>query len=465
MIEAAAPLRDATWGVWLILSLLGAGLYLTVLLRGLQLRRLPRALRFVARDPAEPDGEGDLTHFQALTISLASSVGVGNLAGVFVALTAGGPGALFWMWIAGLLAMATKYAEAVLGVRFRETDEKGLKSGGPMYYLANGIRWGPSGRVLAVFFTVCLVMAALGFGNGLQAHAVVGAAGSVVGVPALAVGGGTALLVGLVTLGGVRAIGRVTAVLVPFMILAYLCVVAWALVVAGAPLADLLGTVLDAAVNGRAAGAGAVGYGIGQALRSGLAHGALSGEAGTGTGAIAAAAARTREPVRQALVQMVGTFVDTIVVCGATGLLFLAAGVGVAGGGVSAPATNATWWTDPAGLAATLPGGAGSWFAAILFAAFAFSTMLAWAYYGEKGAQVLFGQRAVLPFRLLFIGIIPLGSVMDLDALWALSDAFRGMMALPNLIGLVVLSGIVVRETRGYFGGRRSAAAQPSNRG
>lgn len=465
MIEAAAPLRDATWGVWLTLSLLGAGLYLTVLLRGLQLRGLPRAFRFATLDRVESDGDGDLSHYQALTVGLASSVGIGNLAGVSVALVSGGPGSLVWMWVAGLLAMATKYAEAVLGVRFRETDAKGFKSGGPMYYLANGIRWGAFGRVLAFVFAVCLVTAALGFGNGVQAHVVAGATGRIGGVPAFVAGGATALLVGLVTLGGVRAIGRVTSVLVPVMVLAYLGMVAWAVAAHGPSLADLFGTILDAAVNGRAAGGGVVGFGIGQALRSGLAHGAFSGEAGTGTGAIAAASARTREPVHQALVQMIGTFVDTVVVSGATGLLFLAAGVGIEGGRGSIAGADAIWWTDPAGLAAVLPGPAGDWFAAGVFAVFAFSTILAWAYYGERGAQALFGQRAVLPFRFLFIGIIPLGAVMQLDAIWALSDAFRGFMVVPNLIGLVVLSGIVARETRACFGGRRSPGSQPSKRG
>lgn len=464
MIEAAEPLRDATWGIWLTLCLLGAGVYLTVLLRGLQFRRFVPAARIAVRERVEPEGDGDLSHFQALTIGLASSVGIGNLAGVSAALASGGPGALVWMWAAGLLVMSTKYAEAVLGVRFRETDVKGQKSGGPMYYLANGIRWGALGRVLAFVFAACLVAAAVGFGNGMQVHVMAGAAGRIGGVPPLFVGGVTALLVGLVTLGGVRSIGRVSAILVPGMILAYLALVAWTLWARQPALTDLLGTVLDAAVNGRAAAGGILGFGIGQALRSGLAQGAMSGEAGLGTGAIAAASAQTREPVRQALVQMFGTFVDTIVVCGATGLLFLSLGSGGSGGEFSAEAA-AGWWTDPAGFAAALPGGVGGWLAAAVLACFAFTTILAWAFYGERGARYLFGQRAVLPFRFLFIGIIPLGAVMQVDFLWALSDAFRGLLALPNLIGLVVLSGIVARETRGYFGGRRGAGAQPSNRG
>ncbi|MFW6084749.1 MAG: alanine/glycine:cation symporter family protein [Gemmatimonadota bacterium] len=456
-------MRDATWGVWLTLCLLGAGVYLTVLLRGLQFRRLAQALRFATRDRVEPDGDGDLTHYQALSIGLASSVGIGNLAGVSVALAAGGPGALVWMWAAGLLAMATKYAEAVLGVRFRETDVKGRKSGGPMQYLANGVRWGALGRVLALIFAACLVAAAIGFGNGMQAHAVASAAGRAAGVPALVAGGVTALLVGLVTLGGVRSVGRVTALLVPAMIVGYLGLVAWSLSTRGPGFAELFGLILESAVNGRAAGGGAVGFGVGQALRSGLAQGAFSGEAGAGTGAIAAATARTREPVRQALVQMLGTFVDTIVVCGATGFLFLALEPGVAAG--AAVAADAGWWTDPGGVAAATPGSVAGRMTAGLFVAFAVSTMLAWAYYGERGVHFLFGQRAVLPFRLLFIGIVPLGAVMRLDVLWTLSDALRGLLVLPNLLGLVVLSGIVARETRAHFEGRRSAGSQPSNRG
>lgn len=437
MIEAAARLRDATWGLPLIVLLAGAGLYLTILLRGLQLRSLPRALRLALVERDEPRAEGDVSHFQAMTIALGSALGTGSIVAVPVALAAGGAGALFWMWIAGVLALAIRFAEAALGVRYRETDVRGTKSGGPMHYLENGIRWGGLGRPLALGFAVSAVLAAFGFGNGVQVRTVATAVSGVTGAPLLIVGGATALLGGAAILGGIRAIGRVTGILVPLVVVGYLAGAAAVLAANAAALPDVLRSILHGAFGGRAAAGGVAAWTVGEALRAGIARGTLSGEAGLGTGGIAAAAARTREPVRQALVAMVGTFVDTLIVGTATGLVILTAG-GAAGGAASDAFTR-------------VMGAGGAWFVAATLTGFAFAALLAWSYYGERCARYLLGERSVMPFRVLFVGVIPLASVLELGVPWAISDLFRALMALPNLIGIVLLSGVVVREARGWL--------------
>jgi AGCS family alanine or glycine:cation symporter len=451
MIEAAARLRDVTWGLPLILLLAGMGLYLTVLLRGLQFRGLFRGLdlAFVRRD--ETDAEGDVSHFQALMISLAATIGTTGVVGIAAVLVAGGPGALVWMWIAALLAMATRFAEAVLGVRFRETDERGHKSGGPMYYLENGLRWGRFGRGLALVFAVSTGLAALGIGNGLPSYSVATSLGGVSGLPPILVGAATATLVGIVVLGGVRSIGRFAGVFVPLSLLAYLAIAGWVLWSRADLLPELLRSALRTAFDGRAAGGGLAGYTLAQALRQGASRGLLGGEAGLGTGGIAAAAARTREPVRQALVAMTGPLIDTILVGTVTGMVILALGPGAGPAATASAVQTLPTAGLPAvqrALAAALPGAPGAWAVALTFAGLAFTTIVAWAYFGERCVQYVAGQRAVLPFRLLFIGIIPLGSVLPLHLPWALSDALRAVAALVNLLGLVLLSGIVVREAK-----------------
>lgn len=452
MIEAAARLRDATWGLPLILMLAGMGLYLTILLRGLQFRGVLRGLDLALLRRDEPDAEGDVSHFQALMTALASTVGTTGLLGVATALAAGGPGALVWMWAAALLAMVTKFAEAVLGVRFRETDERGVKSGGPMYYLENGLRWGGLGRALALVFAISTALAALGFGNGVQAYAVAASVGTVSGLPPLLVGAVTAMLAGIVILGGVRSIGRFAGVFVPVVLLVYLGIAGWILWVNAAALPEVLRSVVGAAFDGRAASGGVAGYTLAQALRHGATSGLLAGGAGEGTGAIAAATARTREPVRQALVAMTGPLFDTLLFGTVTGLVILVLGPASIPFASSGADSTAGLLAVQGSLTGALPGAAGGWLVALTFAALAFGTIVAWAYFGERSVQYVVGARAVVPFRLLFIGIIPLGSVLPMHFLWTLSDTLRGLAALPNLLGLVLLSGIVVREAKSWWG-------------
>lgn len=436
-------IRDAVWGVPLIVLLVGTGLYLTFLLRGLQFRRLGYALYLALVKRREEGAEGDISHFQALMTALAATVGTGNIVGVATAIAAGGPGALFWMWMTGLVGMATKYAEAVLGVRFRETDARGDKSGGPMYYLENGIRWGRLGKALATAFALFAAVAAFGIGNGVQSHSVAEAVSNAAGVSKLSVGLVTAFLAALVILGGIRSIGRFTGVFVPLMIVLYMGGAGTIILLnlQGVPEAFRLifrGAFAPSSVMG-----GALGYTLGQAIRNGVARGVFSNESGLGTGAIAAAAAQTREPVRQALISMTQTFIDTIVVCTFTGVAILCTGAwqqGLDG----AQLTQVAFSTG-------LPGEWGHWIVAVCLSFFAFSTILGWSYYGERNLEYLVGTRAIVPYRLAFVVVTGVSAVAQLDTVWLISDVMNGLMALPNLVGLLLLSGIVLRETRSYM--------------
>lgn len=447
VLERVTSIRDAVWGVPLIVLLVGTGVYLTLLLRGLQFRRLGTALVLALVKRREPGGEGDISHFQALMTALAATVGTGNIVGVATAISAGGPGALFWMWVTGLVGMATKYSEAVLGVRFRETDGRGEKSGGPMYYLENGIRWGRLGRFLATAFALFAAIASFGIGNGVQSHSVAQAVANVTGLSEIAVGLMTAFLVAVVILGGVKSIGRFTGVFVPAMILLYMGAAGFVLLVNIDRVPEAFRLVFDYAFSGRAAAGGAVGYTIGQAIRNGVARGVFSNESGLGTGGIAAAAARTREPVRQALISMTQTFIDTLVVCTFTGIAIIATGA---------------WQSGLDGVTLTqhaftlgMPGEWGHRVVALCLAFFAYSTILGWSYYGERNLEYLVGVKAIVPYRLLFVCVTAVAAVVELDVVWRVSDIMNGLMALPNLIGLLLLSGLVLRETKAYFARHR----------
>jgi AGCS family alanine or glycine:cation symporter len=347
------------------------------------------------------------------------------------------------MWVTGLVGMATKYSEAVLGVRFRETDVRGEKSGGPMYYLENGIRWGSLGRVLAISFALFATLAAFGIGNGVQSNSVAEAVSNVTGFSRLAIGLATAFLVATVILGGVKSIGRFTGVFVPVMILLYIGAAGLVLLLNLDRVPDAFRLVFEHAFSGQAAAGGAVGYTISQAIRSGVSRGVFSNESGLGTGAIAAAAAQTREPVRQALISMTQTFIDTLVVCTFTGIAILSTGaweMGLDGASMTQQA-----------FSTGLPGAWGQNLVALCLSFFAFSTILGWSYYGERNLQYLVGSRAIVPYRLLFVAVTAVAAVVELDVVWLISDVMNGLMALPNLIGLLLLSGLVFRETRSYF--------------
>ncbi len=438
-----ADVQSFVWGPPLIILLVGTGVYLTVLLRGIQFRQLKHSLWLALIKRREEGAEGDISHFQALMTALAATVGTGNIVGVATAIAAGGPGALFWMWMTGLVGMATKYSEAVLGVRFRETDERGEKSGGPMYYLENGIRWGGVGKLLAVFFAVFASIAAFGIGNGVQSQAVADALNRSFSIPHWLTGLVVAACVGAVILGGIKSIGRFTAVFVPMMIVLYIGGAGLVILRNIGQVPEALRLVFQGAFTPMAAGGGAIGYTVAQAVRFGVARGVFSNESGLGTGGIAAAAAQTNEPVRQAMVSMTQTFIDTIVVCSFTGIAILSTGSWTMG----LDGANLTQQAFSTGL----PGETGGVIVAVCLAFFAFSTMLGWSYYGERNLEYLIGVKAIFPYRLAFVTVIAVAAVAKLDVVWLLSDIMNALMAFPNLIGLLLLSGIVWRETRSYF--------------
>jgi AGCS family alanine or glycine:cation symporter len=448
VIQILGQVSSFVWGpFFLVPLLLLTGLYLTVRLRGLQFRELFHSLWLALVVRKEEGAEGDISHFQALMTALAATVGTGNIVGVATAIAAGGPGALFWMWITGLVGMATKYSEALLSVHYRAVDERGEQIGGPMYYLERGVG-GPVGRALGVAFALFASVAAFGIGNMVQSQAVsdaVSNSASTFGLslPPGVVGFIVAALAALVILGGIRSIGRFTGTFVPVMIVAYMGGATTILVLNYEGIPEAIGLVFSSAFSGTAATGGFLGAGVAAAIRFGVARGIFSNESGLGSAGIAAAAAQTREPVRQALVSMTQTFIDTLVVCSFTGIAIISTGA---------------WHTgaDGAGLTQTafrtgLPGQWGGLIVAVSLSLFAFSTMLGWAYYGEKSLEYLLGVKAVTPYRLVFVAAIFLGSLGTIDFVWLLSDILNGLMAVPNLVGLILLAGVIVRETGSYF--------------
>jgi AGCS family alanine or glycine:cation symporter len=432
------------WGPYcLIPLLLLTGLYLTVVLRGLQFRQLGPALHQALIVRTESGARGDISHFAALMTAMAATVGTGNIVGVATAIALGGPGALFWMWVTGLVGMATKYSEALLSVRYRLTNERGEQAGGPMYYLSQGIRWRPLGRTLGWLFALFTACAAFGIGNMVQSNSVADAIGGAFGVPHWVSGAVIAVGVGAVTLGGIRSIGGFTSLFVPAMIVIYMgaCTIVLLFNFTAIPAAFAL--VFTDAFTGSSAAGGFLGATIAQAMRFGVARGIFSNESGLGSAGIAAASAQTREPVRQALVSMTQTFIDTLVVCTFTGIAIIASGAWSSG-------ENGAALTQLA-FGSAMPGPVGPAVVAICLALFAFSTIVGWSHYGSRGIEYILGVRAILPYRILFVLAAFAGSVYTLDFVWLLSDVMNGLMALPNLVGLLLLSGVVAVETRDYF--------------
>ena len=433
------------WGPPMLVLLLGTGIYLTLRLRGLQFRYLFHALHLALVKRKEPGAEeGDITHFQALMTALSATVGTGNIAGVATALAAGGPGALFWMWVTGLVGMATKFAEAVLAVKYREKDRLGTMCGGPMYYLSSGL----GSRRLGLLFAFFASIAAFGIGNMVQSNSVADSVEAVFHVPPTTTGIVLASLTALVVLGGIRSIARVASVLVPVMIICYMAGAAIVLVQNAAKVMEGLQLIFTHALNPTSAAGGFAGATVRMTIRWGVARGIFSNESGLGSSPIAAAAAQTRDPTTQALVSMTQTFIDTLVVCTMTGLAILATGVWTTG------ETGAQLTTMA--FARALPGENGGIIVTMGLILFAFSTILGWCYYGEKSIEFLFGERAVVPYRLVYCVFVAVGAMVKLDLVWLLADMMNALMAIPNLIGLIGLAGKVVEETKRYFGGQGS---------
>jgi AGCS family alanine or glycine:cation symporter len=438
------------WGPPMLIFLVGTGFYLTLALRGVQFRKLWYSLWLaLVKRKEESDEPGDITHFQALMTALSATVGTGNIAGVATAIAAGGPGALFWMWITGLVGMATKYSEAVLAVKYRIKDEKGDMSGGPMYYIERGLGW----RWLGTLFAVFAAVAAFGIGNMVQSNSVADAVEATFHVPFYVTGIVLMVFTALVVLGGIKSIGKVTGVVVPIMIIFYVlgALVILVINIAGIPAA--LALVVKQAFTPTAATGGFAGATVMLAIRMGVARGVFSNESGLGSAPIAAAAAQTKHPVTQALVSMTQTFIDTIVVCTMTGLALILTGAWDSG----KTGAELTTYAFQSGFSG------GQYVVTIGLMLFAYSTILGWCYYGEKSVEYLFGTVAVKPYRYLFVLVVGLGAVAKLDFVWSLSDTFNGLMAIPNLIGLLALSPVIVRETRSFFNQSGETKAPDTN--
>ncbi len=430
-----ATLSGWVWGPPMLVLLVGTGLYLTVILRGLQFRALPHALRLIWHK--ELSSEGDISHFAALMTALAATVGIGNIVGVATAISLGGPGAVFWMWMTGFVGMATKYAEAVLAVKYREKGEHGMR-GGPMYYLAKGAGLPKLGWLFALF----TALATFGIGNMTQANAVATIFQSTFHVEPWLTGTILMLLTGLVILGGIKSIARFTSFLVPFMIVGYTGASLLVLAINAGEIPHALALIFYHAFTPMAATGGFAGSVVAASMRYGIARGVFSNESGLGSAPIAAAAARTRDPVKQALVSMTQTFIDTLVVCTMTAMVILTSHAwleGVAPGQLTSASFGETL------------GQSGVVIVAVATALFAYSTLIGWNYYGEKAIEYLAGRGAIAPYRVVFVAVVIVGAMMKLEFVWNFSDLMNGMMAIPNIIGLLLLSKVVKEETGRYF--------------
>ena len=427
-IGTLEAIQAGVWGVPLIILLLTTGLVYTLLLRGLQFRRLPQALWLALVKRREPEGEGDISHFQALMTALAATVGTGNIVGVATAIGAGGPGALFWMWVTGLLGMATKYAEAVLGVRYRETDSRGEKAGGPMYYLEHGLGRGGLGRGLAIAFALFATLAAFGIGNGVQSQAVADAMNESFHLPHWITGLVTAAAVGLVIIGGIRSIGRVASVIVPAMIILYMGVAGVVLISNAAAIPAAFRLVFEHAFGGRAAAGGVLGYTVlqGDAFRRRARD--LLERIGTGH------RGDRRRRGADARAGAAGARLHDADVHRHHRRLHLHGARDSDHGGVEIGAEGANM--TQLAFDTSLLAGAGDIVVALGLATFAFSTMLGWSYYGERSFAYLFGERVIRPYRLVFVLVVGLAAVVELDVVWLISDILNGLMAAPNLVGL-----------------------------
>ncbi len=438
LLEILSTIDSFIWGPPLLVLLVGTGIFLTWKLRLIQIMQLSSALKLIFG--AKSNGEGDVTSFKALCTALAATVGTGNIVGVATAVKAGGPGALFWMWVAAFFGMATKYSECLLAVRYRTVDANGNIAGGPMHYIEQGL--GPKYKPLAIAFAIFGIgVAYFGIGTFAQVNSIVEITHITAGIPVIYTGIALTILVAMVTLGGLKSIATVAGKIVPLMAVIYFFSTVGIMIVHADAVPAAIAMVIEGAFNPTAAAGGFLGASVMMAMRNGIARGVFSNESGLGSAPIVAAAAKTKWAAEQGLVSMTGTFIDTIVICTLTGLSLIVTGVwqGPLNG---AAMTNAAFVTSYADL--------GSNILMIGLVLFAFTTILGWNYYGERCVEYLMGVKAILPYRLIFIGLIACGPFLKLDEIWVLADIVNGLMAIPNLIALLALSGVVVVETKKY---------------
>jgi AGCS family alanine or glycine:cation symporter len=430
---------SAIWGAPMLILLMGTGLLLTIRLNVLQVTKLPMALGLIFTAPNE--GEGDVSSFKSLCTALAATIGTGNIVGVTTAVVAGGPGAIFWMLVAAFFGIATKYAEGLLSIKYRVVDAKGEMSGGPMRYIEQGM--GDKYIILAKLFALFGATAGImGIGTTTQAQAIISAVEGSFGIEAIYSSFVLAGLIALVVLGGLRSIASVASAIVPFMSVVYFVFGLGIVLVHLGKVPAAVDLIIASAFNGHAAVGGFAGAMFANAIRNGVARGIFSNEAGLGSAPIASAAATTKWPAEQGLISMTGTFLDTMVVCSITGLSLILTGAWT-GELRGAQMTQAAW--------ASVYPQSGSYILTVCLVLFAFTTILGWAYYGERCMSYLFGVKATFPYRLGYVVVVGIGPFLPLDFVWILADITNGLMAFPNLVALVFLSGVVVSETRKYF--------------
>ena len=438
MLEILNEIDAFVWGPPLLVLLVGTGILLTFRLKLLQVFKLPQALGLIFS--AKNDGSGDVNSFKALCTALAATVGTGNIVGVATAIKAGGPGALFWMWMAAFFGMATKYSECLLAVKYRTVDANGNISGGPMYYIENGL--GKKYKPLAVMFAVFGVLCAyFGIGTFAQVNSIVEITQISAGIPVVYTGIALTVVVAAVTIGGLKSIATVAAKVVPAMALLYFLTTVGIMIVFADQVPAAIAIVLNSAFTPTAAQGGFLGATVMLAMRSGVARGVFSNESGLGSAPIVAAAAKTKWAAEQGLVSMTGTFIDTIIICTLTGLSLVVSGVWCGPLNGAAMTESAFTMAFPA---------FGSILLLVGLVLFAFTTILGWNYYGERCVEYLMGVKAILPYRIIFICLIACGPFLKLEEIWVLADIVNGLMAIPNLIALIALSGVVVAETKAY---------------
>ncbi|MGV3355163.1 alanine/glycine:cation symporter family protein [Streptococcus orisratti] len=444
MLKFFTILDNIVWGAPLLILLVGTGIYLTARLGLLQVIRLPKAFKLIF---ADDKGNGDISSFAALATALAATVGTGNIVGVATAIKSGGPGALFWMWIAAFFGMATKYAEGLLAIKYRTKDDNGEISGGPMYYILHGMgkKWKP----LAVFFAVAgILVAYFGIGTFSQVNSITSSLENSFNLSPKLVSIVIAIVVAIIIFGGIQSISKVSEKVVPFMAIIYIIATLAVILLNANQIIPAFSQIFAGAFTGTAAVGGFAGAVVKDAIQKGIARGVFSNESGLGSAPIAAAAAKTEEPVEQGLISMTGTFIDTIIICTLTGLSIIVTGKWTVEGLEGAPLTQAAF--------SSVFGNPGSFALTFCLVLFAFTTILGWSYYGERCFEFLFGTTHIKLYRTIFVLMVALGGFLKLELIWVIADIVNGLMAIPNLIALLALSPIIIKETRHYFNGKFS---------
>lgn len=444
MLDFLNAVGGFVWGPVTIVLLIGTGIFLTLLVKGIQIRKVVYAFKLISGKYDNPDDKGEITHFQALCAALSATIGTGNIAGVGTAIALGGPGAVFWMWVTAVFGMALKYGECLLSLKYRVIHKDGVVGAGPMYYIEKGLgqKW------LGILFALFAVIASFGIGNMVQANSVAEPVQAYFGIPKLVTGLFIGGLVFLVIVGGIKRIGQVASKLVPFMAVFYVLGALGVILTNLGEVPAAFSLIVSDAFSGTAAAGGFAGAAVAQAIRFGVARGLFSNESGLGSAPIAHGAAKTKEPVREGLVAMIGPFIDTLLICTMTALVIVIQKAYVMTDAAGAQLTGAELTAKAFNMGLPGPGG---YIVALGIIFFAFSTAISWSYYGDRCIDYLFGSKMVLPYRVLFCILLPVGAYTKLETVWVLSDITNALMAWPNLVALLLLSPVIIRSTKEYF--------------